>query len=65
MSQIKPYLPLICALVMSVAHILVAQNAYSNDANDVDYVVAFTEFTTLYGMFTAFLKMNPIAEPTE
>lgn len=64
MSQVKPYLPLICSLVMAVTLFAVDSTAYRNPANEVDYAKAFAAFAVLYGSFTGFFKMNP-AEPTE
>lgn len=64
MNQIKPYLPVICSLVLSVALFVVDSTAYKNAANEIDYAKAVAAFVTLFGMFTGFFKMQP-AEPTE
>lgn len=62
MVQIKPYLPMICSLVLSVALFAVDSTAYHNAANEIDYGKAFAAFVTLWGMFTAFMKTNPPGE---
>lgn len=62
MGQIKPYLPIICSLVLSVALFAVDSTAYHNAANEIDYAKAFAAFGVLYGSFTAFFKMNPPGE---
>ena len=64
MSAIKPYLPLICSLVLSVALFVVDSTAYKNAANEIDYAKAVTAFGVLYVSFTGFFKMQPV-EPTE
>jgi hypothetical protein len=59
MSQIKPYLPVVCSLVMAVTLFTADSTLYRNPANEVDYAKAVAAFVTLFGLFTGFFKMNP------
>jgi hypothetical protein len=59
MDKLKPYLPFVGALSLSIALFAVDSTAYHNAANEVDYTKAFAAFVTLWGMFTAFFRAHP------
>lgn len=62
MGQIKPYLPVICSMVLACMLFAFDATAYHNAANEIDYAKAVGAFGVLYASFTAFFKMNPPEE---
>ena len=65
MDKLKPYLPFIGALVCSCCLYAFDATQYHNEANQVDSRKVFGAFVALYGLFTGFLKMNPIDDGKE
>ena len=62
MDAVKPYLPIICSLVLSVALFAFDATAYRNAANEVDFAKAAAAFGVLYVSFNGFFRMNPPGE---